>query len=185
MFRISTLGMFSLRETMFINADTLHSLQVVDAESHPNSHNRGPSSSSGSKEGLSVYGIFHHFAGTNQGRALLRQHFLRPSLNLDLINERLNTIGVFVLAENASALDLLVQNLKSIGNMRKMISNLEKGAAGSSKGEGGLPRSVWTSIRKVSICPEDCRSSVFTDSEPRVLLPRAEDQGYIPGCHRR
>jgi DNA mismatch repair protein MSH5 len=152
MFRVSTLEMFSLRETMFINADTLYSLQVVDAESHPNSHNRGPSSSSGSKEGLSVYGLFHHLARTPQGRTLLRQYFLRPSLNLSLINQRLNTVGVFALAENASALDVLVQNLKSITNMRTMMNNLEKGAAGSTKGEGGLPRSVWASIRRVSFC---------------------------------
>jgi DNA mismatch repair protein MSH5 len=152
MFRVSTLEMFSLRETMFINADTLYSLQVLDAESHPNSHNRGPSSSSGSKEGLSVYGLFHHLARTPQGRTLLRQYFLRPSLNLSLINQRLNTVGVFALAENASALDVLVQNLKSITNMRTMMNNLEKGAAGSTKGEGGLPRSVWASIRRVRFC---------------------------------
>lgn len=40
MFRITMLEMFSLRETMFINADTLHSLGIIDAEAHPNSHNR-------------------------------------------------------------------------------------------------------------------------------------------------
>lgn len=150
MFRISTLEMFSLRDTMFINADTLHSLQVVDAESHPNSHNRGPTSSSGSKEGLSVYGLFHHLARTPQGRMLLRQYFLRPSLNLNLINERLNTVSVFVRAENASALNELVGHLRSITNMRIAMNNLEKGIGGSTKGQGGFSKSVWVSIRGVS-----------------------------------
>jgi hypothetical protein len=51
----------------FINADTLHSLQILDDESHPNSHNQGPTkSASGSKEGLSVYGLFRHLARTHR-----------------------------------------------------------------------------------------------------------------------
>jgi DNA mismatch repair protein MSH5 len=149
MFRISTLEMFSLQETMFINADTLQSLQIVNAESHPNSHTRGPNSSSGAKEGLSVYGLFHHFASTPQGRTLLRQHFLRPSLNLGLINERLDTVGTFVRSENSSALDMLVQSLKRMTNMRTVMKNLEKGVGGSSSGQGGFSRSIWASIRGV------------------------------------
>lgn len=150
MFRISTLEMFTLRETMFINADTLHSLQIMDAESHPHSHNRGPTkASSGAKEGLSVYGLFHHLARTSQGRFLLRQYFLRPSLNLDTINERLNTTSVFTRPDNEAALNALVQSLKHIGNMRVMLIHLKKGVGGAAKGWGGLSKSVWTAIRAV------------------------------------
>ncbi|KAF1835488.1 hypothetical protein BDW02DRAFT_495713 [Decorospora gaudefroyi] len=148
MFRVSTLEMFSLRETMFINADTLHSLQILGAESHPHSHNKGPTKAkSGEKEGLSVYGLFRHLARTPQGRFLLRQQFLRPSLNLDIIDERLNTVGVFVRPDNDSALQTLVQNLKNIGNMRVMMVNLRKGVGGSTKGAGGFAKNIWTSIR--------------------------------------
>jgi DNA mismatch repair protein MSH5 len=132
---------------MFINADTLHSLQVLSAESHPHSHNRGPKASSGAKEGLSVYGLFHHLAQTSQGRFLLRQQFLRPSLKLDVINERLNAVGVFSRPDNDSTLQTLVQSLKSVGNMRVMIANLRKGVSGSTKGKGGFSKSIWTSIR--------------------------------------
>ncbi|KAF1911832.1 muts domain V-domain-containing protein [Ampelomyces quisqualis] len=148
MFRISVLEMFSLRETMFVNANTLHSLQILGAESHPHSHNRGPTkSNSGAKEGLSVYGLFHHLARTSQGRFMLRQHFLRPSLNLDIINERLDTIGVFTHPENDSALASLVKILKNVGNMRVMMISLRKGLGGTTKGKGGLSRSVWSAIR--------------------------------------
>ena len=150
MFRISTLEMFTIRETMFINSDTLHSLQIMGVESHPHSHNKGPTkASSGEKEGLSVYGLFHHLARTPQGRFLLRQQFLRPSLNLDIINERLNTVGVFTRPDNASALQTLVQNLKNIGNMRVVMINLRKGVGGSTKGAGGFSKSIWMSIRAV------------------------------------
>lgn len=151
MFRISILEMFSLRETMFVNTDTLRSLQIIDAESHPHSHNRGPKANSGAKEGLSVYGLFHHLARTPQGKFLLRQKFLRPSLNLCTINERLDTISVFVRADNDSALNDLVSNLKNINNMRMMMINIRKGIGGSTKGRGGFSKSVWTSIRGVSL----------------------------------
>ncbi|KAL6169067.1 hypothetical protein ACJQWK_05427 [Exserohilum turcicum] len=148
MFRIAILEMFSLRETMFINTDTLHSLQILGAESHPHSHNKGPTkASSGEKEGLSVYGLFHHLARTPQGRLLLRQQFLRPSLNMDVINERLNTVGVFTRPDNDFALQALVQNLKHIGNMRVTMTNLRKGVSGSTGGAGGFAKSIWTSIR--------------------------------------
>jgi DNA mismatch repair protein MSH5 len=147
MFRVSILEMFSLRETMFINADTLHSLRILGAESHPHSHNRGPKAGSGAKEGLSVYGLFHHLARTSQGRFILRQQFLRPSLNLEVINERLDAVGIFSRPDNDSALQILVQCLKSVGNMRIMITNLRKGVSGASKGRGGFAKSIWTSIR--------------------------------------
>jgi DNA mismatch repair protein MSH5 len=151
MFRVSTLEMFSLRETMFVNADTLHSLQILGAESHPSSHNRGPTkANSGAKEGLSVYGLFHHLARTPQGRFLLRQHFLRPSLNLEIINERHDTIGTFLRPENDHALDALVDIMKNVGNMRVVVINLRKGISGSTKGKGGFSKSVWSSIRAVS-----------------------------------
>jgi DNA mismatch repair protein MSH5 len=154
MFRISILEMFSLRETMFVNSDTLHSLQILGAESHPHSHNRGPTeTSSGAKEGLSVYGLFHHLARTPQGRFLLRQHFLRPSLNLGVINERLDSIGIFLRPDNDTAFGSLVNIMKNVGNMRVTIINLRKGIGGTTKGKGGYSRSVWSAIRGVSTSP--------------------------------
>lgn len=151
MFHISTLEMFSLRETMFVNTDTLHSLQILDAESHPHSHNQGPTkASSGAKEGLSVYGLFHHLARTPQGRFLLRQQFLRPSLNLHVINERLDTVRTFLRSGNDGALESLVDIMKNVGNMRVMMIDLRKGIGGALKGKGGFSRSVWSCIRGVS-----------------------------------
>ncbi|KAL5113758.1 hypothetical protein ACEQ8H_008370 [Pleosporales sp. CAS-2024a] len=147
MFRITTLEMFSLQETMFINADTLHSLQIFGAESHPHSHNRGPAkANSGAKEGLSVYGLFHHLARTPQGRFLLRQHFLRPSLNLDVINERLTAIRILLRPDNDAHMRELVGIMKNVGNMRVMMINLRKGSSGATQRKG-FSRSVWSSIR--------------------------------------
>jgi DNA mismatch repair protein MSH5 len=136
----------------FINADTLHSLQIIDNESHPNSHNQGPTSgSSGSKEGLSVYGLFHHLARTPQGKYRLRQIFLRPSLDLDVINERLETTRIFLNSDNPEILSTLVGHLKGVGNMRLTMSNLEKGANGGPGKTRGPSSNVWAGLQRVSI----------------------------------
>ena len=92
-FRVGSIEMFSLADMMFVNADTLNSLQILQHEFHPNSHMQGPTkSSSGAKESLSVYGLFHQLARTPQGKQKLRQIFLRPSIDIDLIVERHKTI---------------------------------------------------------------------------------------------
>ncbi|KAJ4353311.1 uncharacterized protein N0V89_005038 [Didymosphaeria variabile] len=150
MFRISSLEMFSVKDTMFINSDTLHSLQIMEDESHPNSHNQGPTkASSGCKEGLSIFGLFHHLARTPQGKHLLRQSFLRPSLNLDAIHERLDTIHTFLRPENSAPFDAIVNSLKSTGNMRTTLISLRKGTiAGAGKNGKSTSSSLWVSIRR-------------------------------------
>lgn len=128
--------------------DTLLSLQIIQSESHPHSHNQGPTkSSSGAKEGLSVYGLFHHLARTPQGKFLLRQYFLRPSLNLEVINERLDTINVFVRPDNANPLTDLSKNLAQVKNMRPVLIQLHKGVSWEAGKGGGVARGAWASIR--------------------------------------
>ncbi|KAI6871989.1 hypothetical protein KC338_g2308 [Hortaea werneckii] len=150
MFRITTVEMFSLSGFMFINADTLLSLQITSTESHPNAQNQGPPSkgwSSGAKEGLSVYSLFHHLAKTSQGRALLRQYFVRPSLNINIINERLQTISVLLRPDNAEYLDHIIEHLAKIKNMRIVTVNLRKGVSSGLNKNRGVNTSVWPSIR--------------------------------------
>ena len=134
-----------------MNADTLLSLQIIQSESHPHSHNQGPTkSTSGSKEGLSVYGLFHHLARTPQGKLLLRQYFLRPSLSIDVIKARQNTIGVMIRPDNAATMKTVVDNLSRIKNMRPVMVNLRKGISGgkSKMGKrGGFVSTIWSSIR--------------------------------------
>lgn len=149
-FRVKTVEMFTLSDSMFINSDTLLSLQITSTESHPNAQNQGPPSkgwSSGSKEGLSVYGLFQNQARTTQGRALLRQYFLRPSLNLDVINERLQTVGVLLRPENSAVLDQLDDCLGRVKNMRLVTVNLRKGISSGLKRNRSVSNIVWPSIR--------------------------------------
>ncbi|CAK4028600.1 related to DNA mismatch repair mutS [Lecanosticta acicola] len=120
MFRITTLQMFSLKGSMFINADTLKSW------------------SGGSKEGLSVYGLFQPLAKTAQGRTLLRQLFLRPSTNPDVIDERLDTVACLLRPDNVSHLDRLSVELSRVKNMRITTSNLRKGISSGKERNRGI-----------------------------------------------
>ena len=96
-----------------------------------------------------MYGLFHHLARTPQGKYLLRQYFLRPSLDLNVINERLDFASVFLKPENHHPMDSIVKSLGQIKNMRTVIIHLRKGISnGLSKG-GGIKSGIWSSLRSV------------------------------------
>ena len=130
-----------------MNSDTLASLQIMQSESNPNSHSQGPSKvNSGSREGLSVYGLFHRLARTPQGKLLLRQYFLRPSLNIDVINGRLDTASVFLRPDNNASMEKTVKSLRSIKNMRTVMIHLKKGID-NGPGLGAVNSGIWSSLR--------------------------------------
>lgn len=143
-FRIKAIETFTLSDMMFVNADTLASLQIMQSESHPNSHMQGPDkSTSGAKESLSVFGLLHHLAHTPQGRRQLRKMFLRPSMDVKVINERLDTIGILLRPENSTALQLMVKNLKKLKDIRSVVIHLQKGNCNKT----GMKGSVWMSLQ--------------------------------------
>jgi DNA mismatch repair protein MSH5 len=147
-FRVRTIETFSLSDVMFINADTMISLQIFNSESHPNSHMQGPTkSASGAKENLSVFGLFQHLAHTPQGRYKLRQIFLRPTLNIGLIEERQATIGVLSRPSNSTCLEKIVSSLKGIKNIRSVVVHLQKGISGASTTGSSIRRGVWASLQ--------------------------------------
>lgn len=131
-----------------MNADTLSSLQILQSEIHPQAHNQGPTNDNpGSKEGLSVYGLFQHLARTPQGKALLRQYFLRPSLEINVINERLDSTTVFLRPDNDESLRSITNSLGKIKNMKTALIHLRKGV---SNGKGGnIGCGVWSSLQSV------------------------------------
>ncbi|OAL67108.1 DNA mismatch repair protein Msh5 [Trichophyton rubrum] len=144
---ISAIGMISLQKAMLINRDTLASLQILQSESHPNAFNQGPGkTSSGSKEGLSIYGLFHHFARTPQGKRLLKQLFLRPSTDPTVIGQRHEFISVFLRPENDPTLGQLIKSLKNIKNMRPVMIHLRKGISTGSAKFRGFKGVVWSSL---------------------------------------
>ncbi|TQS38393.1 hypothetical protein Golomagni_01101 [Golovinomyces magnicellulatus] len=147
-FQIRDIEMFSFSDSMFINAETIASLQIIQTESHPNTHMQGPSKSTcGAKESLSVYGLFCHLARTPQGKQRLRQIFLSPSMDLYTIEQRLNTISVLLKPENLYYLETIHNNLKMIKDIRTVVLHLQKGISDISGKGNVFRRGVWGSLQ--------------------------------------
>ncbi|KAL3473321.1 muts domain V-domain-containing protein [Aspergillus californicus] len=147
LYQVAAFEMSTLDGTMFVNARTLASLQIIESESHPSIINQGPGKrSSSSKEGLSVYGLFQRFACTPQGKQRLRQIFLRPSVQLDIIHGRHAFISVYLQADNYSPMDKMVKGLKHVKNLRPVMTNLQKGISTGSGKISGFKTTVWATL---------------------------------------
>ena len=129
-----------------IDRETLSALQIIQPESHPNVFNQGPGAS-GAKESLSVFGLFHLNARTPQGKARLRQYFLRPSVDLAEIQARLDFVAVFCGTDNHAVAQQLSKSLSRIKNIRTIMTFLHKGIIGGNmKNRGGFKSGVWASL---------------------------------------
>lgn len=140
--------MFTLSDMMFVNADTLASLQIIQAENHPNNQVQGRNqSASGAKESLSVYGLFHFLCHTPQGKQKLRYMFLRPSLDFSVIGERLNTIGIFLRPDSYAILQTIDRSLKKVKDMRAVVIHLQKGTCDTPAKSSNIQKGVWGSMQ--------------------------------------
>ncbi|CAG8165377.1 unnamed protein product [Penicillium nalgiovense] len=174
-YRIRALQMFNLRDTMWINSNTFASLQIIQSESHPNMFNQGPGKKSASgKEGLSVYGLFQHFAYTLQGRARLKQTFFRPSVDLNMIRERHDFIGVFSRPDNLATLDKMTKALKHIKNLRPVMVNLRKGISTGSAKITGFKTTVWASLLAFAFYSIDINDALREVSGAHILTLRSK-----------
>ncbi|PYI19356.1 DNA mismatch repair protein Msh5 [Aspergillus violaceofuscus CBS 115571] len=144
-YRVRSVEMFSLLGAMFVNKRTLSSLQIMESESYPSLVNQGRKSNF-FKEGLSVYGLFQRFARTPQGKNRLKQMFLRPSVDVDVIQERHAFISAYLRADNYSPLEKLTKSFKHIKNLRYVIVNLRKGIETGSGQVMGFKTTVWASL---------------------------------------
>ena len=137
----------------FINKDTLSSLQIVQAESHPDAFNQGPGKTSrGAKESLSIYGLFQRFARTPQGKGLLRQYFIRPSTEVDVITRRHDFISTFLRPGNDAILEKLVKCFRGIRNLRPVMIHVRKGISSGNARFKGFKSVVWQNLLEVRNC---------------------------------
>ncbi|KAI1322005.1 muts domain V-domain-containing protein [Xylariaceae sp. FL0255] len=153
---------FSLFNSLFVNADTLASLQILRSEHHPNSHRQGPTGlSTGDKESLSVYGLFCHLAVTPQGKIKLRRMFLQPSIDFDLIRERQRTLQYFIRPGNAEILEGLTKDLRTIKDMKYMMILLRKGVDNPGR-KFSITNSVWAVLQRFAAYSLQVRESLRT-----------------------
>ncbi|ROW11409.1 hypothetical protein VMCG_01390 [Cytospora schulzeri] len=158
-FRFRSIEMFTLQNSMFINTDTMASLQILGTENHPNCVNEGDKSRSGAKESLSLYGLFHVLTHTAQGKVKLRQMFLRPTTDLDLIHERQRTIAVLLRLENSAGVGHVGKLLRKIKNIKPYLQQLNKGISLSS-GRVAIERGTWASLQKFCAYTIELREAI-------------------------
>ncbi|KAL4958995.1 MutS family protein MSH5 [Aspergillus stella-maris] len=146
LYQVASFELSTLDGTMFVNSRTLTALQIIESESHPSMVNQGSGKRSSSKEGLSIYGLFQLFACTPQGKQRLRQIFLRPSVQLDVIRERHEFIGVHLKADNYNSMNKMIKGLKHVKNLRPVMINLQKGISTGSGKVTGFKATVWATL---------------------------------------
>jgi DNA mismatch repair protein MSH5 len=102
---------------------------------------------------------------------------LRPSLDLEEINTRLDFISVFVQQENMIPLEKLGKSLAKIKNMRVTTTLLRKGIGGSNQKYGGFKSGVWASLLEFAYHTIDIRNTLreVMGGENLLLCAKAMD----------
>ncbi|GAA5902689.1 uncharacterized protein JCM6883_007208 [Sporobolomyces salmoneus] len=153
---VSGLKLMKLDKVMQINSDALTSLQIFQQEAHASMHaTRG-------KEGLSILNILD-LTRSPLGRALMRQWLIRPSLELEVIEERHETVACLLRPENVAVADAMRSHLKSIKNANKSLFLLLSG-------RGKLRE--WTSLYSVlcfSIMLHDAALTLTRSRKVRIV----------------
>ncbi|XP_048544182.1 DNA mismatch repair protein MSH5 isoform X1 [Triticum urartu] len=110
---IDSVTQISLDRFLKLDAAAHEALQIFQVDKHPSYMGIGRA-----KEGFSVFGILNKCV-TPMGRRLLRAWFLRPIIDIDVINNRLNTISFFLCCEEV--MSALRQTLKSVRDVPHML----------------------------------------------------------------
>ncbi|MCO5604858.1 hypothetical protein L7F22_059032 [Adiantum nelumboides] len=109
----------SMDKLLTLDFATYGALQIFQNDKHPSDMGIGKA-----KEGFSLFGIFADKCVTLMGRHLLRTWFLRPILDLDVVNDRLDFIAVFLnLDEVVAAFHHSLKHAKDIPRLLKRFSS--------------------------------------------------------------
>ncbi|KAI9161743.1 hypothetical protein LWI28_020312 [Acer negundo] len=119
-----------------LDVTALEALQIFQTDKHPSHMGIGRA-----KEGFSVFGMMNKCV-TPMGRRLLRNWFLRPILDLEILNSRLNTISFFLCSEELMA--SLHETLKSVKDIPHILKKFNSPSSSCTVGD-------WTAFLK-SIC---------------------------------
>ncbi|XP_020092399.1 DNA mismatch repair protein MSH5 isoform X4 [Ananas comosus] len=115
---IDCVTQISLDKYLKLDAAAHEALQIFQVDKHPSHMGIGRS-----KEGFSVFGMFNKCV-TPMGRRLLRTWFLRPILDCEILNNRLDTISFFLCCEELmSALHEALKSVRDIHHMLKKFNS--------------------------------------------------------------
>ncbi|XP_004248554.1 DNA mismatch repair protein MSH5 isoform X1 [Solanum lycopersicum] len=126
----------SLDKFLKVDSAAHEALQIFQIDKHPSHMGIGRA-----KEGFSVFGMMNKCV-TPMGRRLLRNWFLRPILDLDNLNRRLDTISFFLSAEEVSV--SLRETLKSVKDIPRILKKFNSPSSISTSAD-------WSAFLK-SVC---------------------------------
>ncbi|XP_009608754.1 DNA mismatch repair protein MSH5 isoform X4 [Nicotiana tomentosiformis] len=124
----------SLDKFLKVDSAAHEALQIFQIDKHPSHMGIGRS-----KEGFSVFGTMNKCV-TPMGRRLLRSWFLRPILDLDNLNRRLDTISFFLSAEEIAV--SLRETLKSVKDISCILKKFNSPSSISTSAD-------WAAFLKV------------------------------------
>ncbi|XP_058210844.1 DNA mismatch repair protein MSH5 isoform X6 [Rhododendron vialii] len=133
---IDSVTEISLNKFLKVDEAAHEALQIFQTDKHPSHMGIGRA-----KEGFSVFGMMNKCV-TPMGRRLLRSWFLRPILDLDSLNYRLNAISFFHCSEELLA--SLRETLKSVKDIPHILKKFNSPSSACTPGD-------WTAFLK-SIC---------------------------------
>ena len=117
---ILLLKIFTLDDLLFIDDNTRSSLQIFQRERHPSVYK----SFGEGKEGLSLFGIMNHTKSA-QGSALLKEWFMRPSMDMEMLQQRQAAVAFFVEPANIESVSALKDALRNTKNIMGIISKMK------------------------------------------------------------
>ncbi|XP_029213276.2 mutS protein homolog 5-like isoform X3 [Acropora millepora] len=124
---ILSLKVFSLNNLLIVDNNTYSALQIFQKERHPSVYKMG-TGNSGSKEGLSLFGIMNRTRSVLGGH-MLRMWFLRPSRDVNLLKQRHKAVSFFMSPRNAELVASLQDSLKHIKNVSRVLSRMKTAQA--------------------------------------------------------
>ncbi|KAM8826385.1 mutS protein homolog 5 isoform 1-T1 [Synchiropus picturatus] len=110
---------YTLSNIVFIDQDTYSVLNIFKLESHPSVFKL----QSGEKEGFSLYGILNR-CRSKFGSILLRQWFLRPTFDLNVLHRRQEVIYFFKFPRNSDLLTAMQSMLHNMRNIPSLLSTM-------------------------------------------------------------
>ncbi|XP_059664846.1 DNA mismatch repair protein MSH5 isoform X5 [Cornus florida] len=128
----------SLNKFLKVDATAHEALQIFQTDKHPSHMGIGRA-----KEGFSVFGMMNKCV-TPMGRRLLRNWFLRPILDLENLNNRLNATKISFLLCSEELLASLRDTLKSVKDIPHILKKFNSPSSMCTSGD-------WTAFLK-SIC---------------------------------
>ncbi|XP_074379535.1 DNA mismatch repair protein MSH5 isoform X2 [Apium graveolens] len=150
---IDFIAEISLNKFLKIDSAAHEALQIFQIDKHPSHMGIGRA-----KEGFSVFGMMNKCV-TPMGRRLLKNWFLRPILDIDNLNNRLNVISFFLSMEEL--LSSLRETLKSVKDVPHILKKFNSPSSICTSGD-------WACFLK-SICALLHINKIFEVSTTETL----------------